>query len=96
MDDAERLREFLSREPSAERIAEMRREAEILRRLDRAIERTEARKLGREQGLRESIEVLCRALGIELDAARREELRALDAPALRARLKDLAVSRTWR
>jgi len=108
MTDAKHALEFLSREPSAQRIAEMRREAEITRKLDRAEDLAEGREQGltegreqgltegREQGLRDSIEVLCRALGIELDAARRAELEGLDAAGLGARLEDLARSGTWR
>ncbi|MBI2395020.1 MAG: hypothetical protein HYV09_35950 [Deltaproteobacteria bacterium] len=52
MADAKHALELLSREPSAQRIAEMRREAEIARRLDRAEDLAE----GREQGLVEGRE----------------------------------------
>lgn len=99
MADAKHALEFLSREPSAQRIAEMRREAEIMRKLDRAEDLAEGREQGLAEGrktLRESIETLCRAFGIELDVARRAELEGLDTAGLRARLEDLAQSRLWR
>jgi hypothetical protein len=84
--DANYVLEFLSREPSAQRIAEMRREAEIMRKLDRA----EAFAEGRIEKQRECIEVLSRACGIELDAEQRAELDRLDQPALDARFEELA------
>jgi len=104
MADAKHALEVLSREPSAQRIAEMRREAEIMRKLDRAEDLAE----GREQGLAEgearariakqraNIEALCRAFGIELNDERRAELYTLDEAALDARLQELAQLRTWR
>lgn len=51
---------------------------------------------GRVENARANVELLCRALGIELDAERRAELEALDEAALAARLEDVAKFRDWR
>jgi hypothetical protein len=100
MADAKHALELLSREPSAQPIAEIRREAEIARKLDRAEDLAEGREHGlaegRVQKARANIAVLCRAFGIELDAERRAELEALAEAALAARFEDLAKYRAWR
>ncbi len=53
MAEAKSALEILSREPSAQRIAEMRRDAKIERRLDRAADRAEGLREGEAKGLRE-------------------------------------------
>ncbi len=54
---------------------------------------------GRHQGelaaLVEAIEAVCEVLGIPLTGARRDELRAADARALRRRLDGLRADRRW-
>lgn len=99
MAEAKHALEILSREPSAQRIAEMREEAELMRRLDRAEDLAEGREQGladgRRLGLLRSIEAVCRAFGIELDDERRTSLAALDEPALTAFLDSLCERRTW-
>jgi hypothetical protein len=99
MAEAKHALEILSREPSAQRIAELRREAEIARRLDRAEDRAEGREEGREQGrieeLRNSIESFCGAFGIELSDERRAALDALDTTGLKALRDALYAQRTW-
>jgi hypothetical protein len=100
MAEAKSALEILSREPSAQRIAEMRREAEIARRLDRADDRAKGRAEGRVEGraegeidsLRETIHSLCRAFAIDLDDARRERLHQASADDLR-RLRDAILER---
>lgn len=53
------------------------------------------REKGREEGLRRGIEAVCELLGIELSAARKGELDALDTPALTALLAQLRAERRW-
>jgi hypothetical protein len=91
MADAKHALEILSREPSAQRIAEMRREAEIARKLDRAEDLAE----GREQALRKSIAAFCHAFAIEVDEQRRAALEALDEAGLAALLDKLYALRAW-
>ncbi len=68
MAEAKHALEILSRAPSARRVAEMRREAEIARRLNRAEDLAEGRELGRAEGrlevLRTTIETACPAFDI--------------------------------
>ncbi|MBI2396004.1 MAG: hypothetical protein HYV09_40955 [Deltaproteobacteria bacterium] len=102
MADAKHPVYALSREPSAERIAEMRREADFERRLDRAEDLAE----GREQGLAEARDRLrvslrdivvsfCTAFDIELDDERRAKIASLDEAGLSALLDALFVRRAW-
>jgi predicted transposase/invertase (TIGR01784 family) len=60
-----------------------------------AIAEKRGEQRGREDGLRQSVEVLCRALGIELTAERRRELANLNAAALAALLARLDARRSW-
>ena len=53
------------------------------------------RERGREQGLRHGVEVLCRALGIELTADRRSQLAGLEATGLAALLAQLGECQRW-
>lgn len=50
---------------------------------------------GREQGLLDGIESICRILGIELTPERRAYLRELDVAALRRLLAQVEVQRAW-
>ena len=107
MAEAKQALEILSREPSAQRIAEMRREAEIARKLDRAEDLAEGREQGlaegrelglaegRQRTLRKNIEGFCSAFGIALDDERRATLEALDEAGLAALLDQLYVRRAW-
>ncbi|MBI2395027.1 MAG: hypothetical protein HYV09_35985 [Deltaproteobacteria bacterium] len=99
MADAKHALELLSREPSAQRIAEMRREAEIARRLDRAEDLAEGREQGLGEGrraaLRDTVESFCSASGIELDDERRATLASLDEAGLAALLDALFARRAW-
>jgi len=54
-----------------------------------------AEQRGREDGLRQGVEVLCRVLGIELTAAQRRELANLKAAELAALLARLDARRSW-
>src|SRR4051812_46506399 len=54
-----------------------------------------AEKRGREAGLRQGIEALCGALGVELTEPRRRELASLDIPGLEARLARLGEHKRW-
>lgn len=94
--------EVLSREPSAQRLAQYREDAEIERRIERAFERSEGREEGRAEGLakvcatlRESIVTLCGAFGLPVDEARRARLERADEPTLRAWFQHLAAHRDW-
>jgi predicted transposase/invertase (TIGR01784 family) len=91
MADAKHALEILSREPSAQRIAEMRREAEITRKLDRAQDLAE----GRAEATRARIADLCTAFGIELNDARGALLDALDEAALENLFRELLARRAW-
>lgn len=91
MAEAKTALETLSREPSAQRIAEMRREAEMFRRIERAEDLAE----GRAEGLAEGIVALCDALGIELSAPRRTALDGWTADQRRAALEWLKVHHEW-
>lgn len=57
--------------------------------------REEGQKEGRGEGIREGIEAACELLGLEVDAARRAQLDALDAAALKALLDHLRRERRW-
>ncbi len=91
MSEAKHALEVLSREPSAQRIAELRREAEIARRLDRAEDLAQ----GREEGMRVTIIKLCRSLGLELSGARAAELEGWNEAQLDAAVDWLLNERTW-
>ncbi|AUX48775.1 uncharacterized protein SOCE26_103160 [Sorangium cellulosum] len=54
-----------------------------------------ARKEGQGEGLRQGIEAVCQVLGIELTAARRREIAALDAPGLSALLARIQTRKAW-
>jgi hypothetical protein len=54
-----------------------------------------AEKRGRAEGLRQGVEVLCRALGIELTDQRRRELANMDAAKLAALLAQLDERKSW-
>jgi hypothetical protein len=99
MAEAKHALEILSREPSAQRIAEMRREAEIARRLDRAEDRAQGRAEGlaegRTEGLRLAIEGLCAVLGIELVGARVAQLDSWGDRQLEAAYQSLRDQRRW-
>ncbi len=103
MAEAKSALEILSREPSAQRIAEMRRNAKIERQLDRAEDRAEgvregeAKGLreGEAKGLREAVRTASELLGIELDEARERELAGVDEAGLRALLTHLETARAW-
>ncbi|MBI2388106.1 MAG: Rpn family recombination-promoting nuclease/putative transposase [Deltaproteobacteria bacterium] len=103
MAEAKHALEVLSREPSAQRIAELRREAEIARRLDRAEDRAdgraeglaEGRERGRAEAIRASIESFCRTFGIDLDDGRRARLDAFNEVELTALLDTLFATRAW-
>jgi predicted transposase/invertase (TIGR01784 family) len=99
MAEAKHALEVLSREPSAQRIAEIRREAEIARKWDRAEDRAEGREEGlidgRDQGLRTAIEATCRSLSITLDEEQRASLAALHETELLALLDALLRDRAW-
>lgn len=98
MAEAKTALEFLSREPSAQRIAEMRREAEMFRRMERAEDLAEghARGLaeGRAEGLAETIVLLCEVLGIELDG-RRTLIDGWNEEQRRRAVDWLRTHRTW-
>ncbi|MBI2393986.1 MAG: Rpn family recombination-promoting nuclease/putative transposase [Deltaproteobacteria bacterium] len=95
MAEAKHALEILSREPSAQRIAELRREAELARKLDRQEALAEGREQGRAEATRANIESVCRALAIELDHARRADLAALDEAGLVALLEAILARRAW-
>ena len=103
MAEAKSALELLSREPSARRIAEMRRDAEIERRLDRAEDLDEGREQGLEQGraegltegLRKAIVAVCGVLDIELDSARTTAIATADEVTLSAWLDHLRRTRRW-
>jgi predicted transposase/invertase (TIGR01784 family) len=57
--------------------------------------REDARRRGLEDGLRQSIEALCDALGIELTEPRRRELASLSVEELKALLARLGQSKSW-
>ncbi|MBI2391156.1 MAG: Rpn family recombination-promoting nuclease/putative transposase [Deltaproteobacteria bacterium] len=78
MAEAKYALEVLSREPSARRIAELRREAEIARRLDRAEDLAQGRAEGRDLGRAEGRD-LGRAEGHELGLAEGRERGRADA-----------------
>jgi flagellar biosynthesis/type III secretory pathway protein FliH len=50
---------------------------------------------GREEGLRRGIEAVSELLGIELSAARKGELQALDAAGLEGLLAKIRAERRW-
>jgi len=54
-----------------------------------------AEKRGRAEGLRQGVEVLCRALGIELTDQRRRELANMDAAKFAALLAQLDERNSW-
>lgn len=91
--------EILFREPSAQRIAELRREAEIARRLDRAEDLAQGREEGLAQGkvgtLRATIAKLCRSFGVELAGPRVAELESWNEAQLDAAVDWLLSERTW-
>ncbi|MBI2391013.1 MAG: hypothetical protein HYV09_15585 [Deltaproteobacteria bacterium] len=94
---------LLSLEPSAEQIAEMRQEAELLRRLDRAEQRAEGMAEARAEAvrrewadaLRGSIALASARLGLTIDDARRAQLEASDHQQLQALLDVLLDKRVW-
>lgn len=95
MAQAKQALEILSREPSAQQIAELRREAEIARRLDRAEDRAEGRAEGRADGLREAIRRYCRLRSVTLDEAREARLRSIDEAELETLLEQLFAHGSW-
>ena len=99
MAEAKHALEILSREPSAQRIAEMRREAEIARRLDRAEDLAQGRAEGRAEGAvqnaRRNIAKLCVNLGIELAGVRLAQLESWDEKQLDAAFDSLLNRRAW-
>lgn len=95
MAEAKTALETLSREPSAQRIAEMRREAEMFRRIERAEDLAEGRAEGRAEGLAEGIVALCDAFSIDLTAARRTALDGWTAEQRRAALAWLKIHHEW-
>jgi predicted transposase/invertase (TIGR01784 family) len=54
-----------------------------------------AHREGEEQGLRQGIEALCDAFGIDLSAERKSELQSLDAARLKGLLAKLRTERRW-
>jgi predicted transposase/invertase (TIGR01784 family) len=54
-----------------------------------------AERRGKQQGLRQGVEALCAALGIELTDARRRELASLDPAGLEALLARLGEQKRW-
>lgn len=103
MADAKHALEILSREPTAQQLAELRREAEVETRLERMVNLAEGRKLGREEGLvegraelaREGIERMCRALNIELSPERVALLVSRSGAELEAAFDWLIEHRSW-
>ncbi|MBI2395469.1 MAG: PD-(D/E)XK nuclease family transposase, partial [Deltaproteobacteria bacterium] len=98
MAEAKHALELLSLEPSAQRIAEMRREAELLRRLDRAEQRAEAEAAVRREradALRGSIAQASALLGLTLDDARRAQLESSNDQQLQALLDALLGMGAW-
>ncbi|MBI2391737.1 MAG: PD-(D/E)XK nuclease family transposase, partial [Deltaproteobacteria bacterium] len=106
MAEAKHALELLSLEPSAQRIAEMRREAGLLRRLDRAEQRAEGREEGRAEGdaaarreradaLRGSIVRASAVFGLTLDDARRAQLESSDDQQLQTLLDALLATGGW-
>jgi flagellar biosynthesis/type III secretory pathway protein FliH len=107
MADAKHALEILSREPTAQQLAELRREAEVETRLERNANLKEGRRLGREEGraqgrvegraelARETIERMCRSLGIALTAERVEQLEAWTEAELQAAIDWLFEHRSW-
>lgn len=99
MAQAKQALEILSREPSAQQIAEMRREAEIARRLDRAEDRAEGRAEGRvegrAEGLRQAVRTYCSQRAIELDEPREARLRTANEAELEGMLEQLFSHANW-
>jgi predicted transposase/invertase (TIGR01784 family) len=90
MAEAKTALEMISAEPSAQALAEMRERARILTRL----RDKEAREEGRREGLRSSILVLARAVGLDPEPLE-SELESADAARLEAILRHLAERRAW-
>jgi len=57
--------------------------------------KAEGLRQSKAEGLRKVVEVLCEVFGIELSVERKRELRALDAPGLKALLVRLRADRCW-
>lgn len=91
MAEAKHALETLSREPSAQKIAELRRDAEIFRRLERAQDLRE----GRAEGLAVAILSVCEVLGLEVSEARQRELSEWSEEQRHAALGWLKTHRSW-
>jgi predicted transposase/invertase (TIGR01784 family) len=90
--------EVLSREPSAQRMAQYREDAAIERRLDRADALAEGREEGRVEGLvalRGTVLNLCAAFAIPLDDARRAVTEGADLARLKALSDHVLAHRAW-
>lgn len=95
MSEAKHALEILSLEPSAQRIAEMRREAELMRRLDRAEDLAEGRAEGLARGLRTAVVAICSSLAIEVTEARRQRMESASSDELQALLDAILARRAW-
>lgn len=95
MAEAKHALEILSLEPDAQRIAEMRREAALIRRLERAEDLAEGRAEGLALGLRTSIVAICSSLGIEVTEGRRQRLESASSDELQALLDAILARRAW-
>lgn len=94
--------EVLSREPSAQRLAQYREDAAIERRLDRAADRKEGRAEGLAEGraeglsaLRASLLSLCAAFAVPVDEARRAAVAGADVAQLQAWFDHVLSHHAW-
>jgi hypothetical protein len=107
MAQAKEALELLSREPSAEALAESRLKGQVYLQLELGAARTEGEAIGRAEGeaigraegevvaLREGITAIVDLLALELSDAQRGELAKGDRARLRAILAHLRDQRSW-